>query len=201
MINMLRIILCLLQILFLSSCEEFCEEKPLEILKGEKIFFSYPKNNPFYVSASGIWQVTSGHDGTLITNNESINYPHSVDITCDRNSDEKVCYLKETIIGPLTLSKAYYITTNENVLVLKTWDKDKIVATEDQGSSWCFFRILQIDLHTKEVLIKSILKDNRDTSCSSFKGQPMPIIHKLVDFSESPWDYFISLTKREKQKK
>lgn len=41
---------------------------------------------------------------------------------------------------------------------------------------------------------------NADEFCSHYKNTPMPIINRLVDESESDWDYFISLTKKPKKK-
>lgn len=205
---MLRIILCLVLILPLCSCEKwdevkslipFLQEKPLEILHSEKRFFIHPENNPNYVSVEGIWEVISDHDGTLITNYESINYPHSIKISCDKDTNS--CDLQENIIGPFTFSKAYYFTSNTTIFTPKTWDKDKIIAI--QHSDLCLIRILQIDLHTQEVFVKSVLKDTSlsDKYCSSYQGKPMPIVHKLIDISESPWEYSINLTKRAKHKK
>ena len=191
-------ILWIILILFLSSCNKSNEEKPLEILHSEKSFFIYTKNNPNYVSIEGIWQVINSHDGGLITNYESINYPHSVKISCDK--DTRICDLQETIIGAYNFSQAYYFTSNTTRFTLKTWDKDKIIAIQD--SDLCLIRILQIDLHTQEVFIKSVLKDaiTYDKYCTSYKGKPMPIVHKLVDESESDWEYSISLTKKPKKK-
>lgn len=192
-------ILWIVLIFFLSSCKESNEENPLEILHSEKSFFIYPENNPNYVSIEGIWQVISSHDGTLITNYESINYPHSVKISCDK--DTSSCDLQETIIGTFNFIQAYYFTSNTTRFTTKTWDKDKIIAIQDNDE--CLKRILQIDLHTQEVLVKSILKDNMNAAefCSRYKDKPIPIVNKLVDESESDWEYFISVTKKPKTKK
>jgi len=195
---MLRIILGWFLILFLSSCNESNEEKPLEILHSEKSFFFYPENNPNYVSVEGIWEVISSHDGTLITNYDSLNYPHSVKILCDKDTNS--CDLQETIIGAFNFTQAYYFTSNTTRFTTKTWDKDKIIAIQD--SDICLTRILQIDFHTQEVFVKSVLKNNNssDKYCSSYKGKPMPIVRKLVDISESRWVYSISLTRKTKKK-
>lgn len=192
-------LLGLFLIFFLSSYSESNEEKPLEILHGEKRFFIYPENNPNYVSAEGIWQVITSNDGTLITNYDSITYPHSVKISCDK--DTSSCDLRETIIGAFNFSQAYYFTSNTTRFIPKTWDKDKIIAIQD--SDICLIRVLQIDLHTQEVFIKSVLKNTvtYDKYCTSYKEKSMPIVHKLIDISESPWEYSINLSKKAKQKK
>lgn len=199
---MLRVILSLVLVLPLCSCEKwdevkslipFLQEKLLEILHSEKRFFIDPENEPNYVSVEGIWQVTSGHDI------ESINYPHSVKISCSKNTN--YCNLQETIIGLLKFSNSYYLTTNYDDLKIERWDKNQIIAIQKFNFD-CFIHILQIDLHTQEVFVKSVLKDTStsDKYCSSYKGKPMPIVRKLVDISESPWEYSISLTRKIKKK-
>lgn len=174
------------------------KKNPLKY-RSEKRFFIHPENNPNYVSIEGIWEVISSHDGTLITNYDSINYPHSVKILCDKDTNS--CDLQETIIGAFNFTQAYYFTSNTTRFTTKTWDKDKIIAIQD--SDICLIRILQIDFYTQEVLVKSILKDTGiyDKYCTSYKEPSMPIVHKLIDISESPWEYSINLRKKANQKK
>lgn len=204
---MLRIIICLIPILLLSSCNEknnfesnFCEQgkKPLIIFNGDKSMYSYPKNNPSHVLATGIWQIISNHDNTLFSSSHSINNPHAVQISCDKNVG--ACSIQEIMMGSFTSSEAYYIRTNTEEFHLKTWNQDKIIATNDFRGS-CFLQTLQINLHTEEVYLKAMITRDRlnDKFCSHFKGQSMPVVYKLVDESESFWDYSIILIKKQSQ--
>ncbi len=104
---------------------------------------------------------------------------------------------------------SYFVSTSDIKFKLETWDKDKIIATNmvDYYGA-CFTLILQIDLYTQEVFVKSVIRQDinsekniRHLICPPFKKKPMPIINKLVDESESPWEYSVSLTKKAKQKK
>lgn len=205
---MLRIILCLVLVLALCSCEKwdevkslipFLQEKPLEILHSEQRFFIHPENNPDYVSVEGIWLITSDHDKVL----EQYDYPYGIKIACSRNTDH--CSFQKTMIALLKYSDLYYLTTNESDFKIETWNKDAIIAINRFDSGLlgdCFIHILQINFHTQEVFVKSVLKNNSssDKYCSSYKGKPMPIVRKLVDISESPWEYSISLTRKTKRK-
>ena len=113
----------MLQMLLLSSCNEqkdisqLChsEERPLEIIHDSKIFVVSPKNSPSFVVISGIWKTISRHNyGLLITNGDTIDTPHAVEINCDK--DTKSCTLKETIIGKGgVFSEENYYFTSEDV--------------------------------------------------------------------------------------
>lgn len=206
---MTKIVLLLLQVLLLSSCDQdqnllmkFLErdEKELVTLHSEKSF--YIDSDYGYLAATGIWKVISGHDtyyALLITNSDPISLPHTVEIVCDKNRDN--CSVRETMVGMMPISNTYYLTTNECFFVIKTWDKDKIIAIDNFGDSYsCLSRVLHIDINTQEVLIKSIIQSkNIDAKyCAAIKGQSMPIIHKLVDYHESPWKHYITLTVKPK---
>lgn len=197
-------ILWIILILFLSSCKECnkCnEELPLTVFRNVKKFNMYSKNTDFeQVVATGIWQITSGDNSIqelIAFAGQSIDIPHSVEIDCDKYKSN--CSLRETVLGEFG---NYYVSSSRELFKINTWDNDKIIATM-YDFHLCLKRILQIDLHTQEVLVKSILKDNMnsDELCSRYKEKPMPIVNKLVDESESDWEYSISVTKKPKTKK
>lgn len=207
--KMTKIVLLLLQVLLLSSCDQgqnllmkFLgrDEKELITLHSEKSF--YIDSDYSYVVATGIWKVISGHDTSyalFITNGDPISLPHTVEIVCDKNRGN-YCSVRETIIGIMPISDMYYLTTNEeNSFRIKTWDKDMIIAINNFRDS-CLSRVLYMDINTQEVLIKSIIQSkNIDAKyCATIKGQSMPIIHKLVDYHESPQKYYITLTVKPK---
>jgi hypothetical protein len=200
-------ILWIVLIFFLSSCKECnkCnEELPLTVFRNVKKFNMYSKNTDFeHVVATGIWQITSGDNSIqelIVFAGQSIDIPHSVEIDCYK--PEGFCNLRETVLGEFG---NYYVSSSKELFKINTWDNDKIIATmyDFHLHDRCLKRILQIDLHTQEVLVKSILKDNMnsDELCSRYKEKPMPIVNKLVDESELPWEYSISLTKKPKRKK
>jgi hypothetical protein len=201
-------ILWIVLIFFLSSCKECnkCnEEQTLEVYRSRKDFLIYgPKN--IYVFAYGIWKVTGDNNNfreLVVYKRESIDVPHSVEIDCDKPAG--YCKLRETVLvqyGNYPYS-IYSVSSSDNIFEVNTWDNDKIIATMGDFHDRCLKRILQIDLHTQEVLVKSIPKDNMnlDELCSRYKDKPTPIINKLVDESESDWEYFISVTKKPKTKK
>jgi hypothetical protein len=179
---MIRIIGFLFTILLLSSCNQ--EEKELVIMDGEKSFFCDQETNPSYVSVTGIWQIK----------NDTIIDPHEVKIICSKAAGN--CQLIEAMIK--IRDHGYYLSLDDRELAIKTWDNDKIIASGNEGQ--CFIGVLNIDLHTREVVLISILKKNASSSllCSSLKDLPMPIVYKLVDESEFPWDYSMNLTKTKK---
>ena len=94
----------------------------------------------------------------------------------------------------------YYLTSNQEEFEIEKWNKGKIIAIQKFGDP-CFIYILKINLYTQEVFMKSVLKDstNLGTHCSSFKELQMPITNKLVNESEYPWEYSISLTRKIKK--
>lgn len=191
-------------VLFLSSCKECnkCNELPLTVFKSVKNFNIYGKNTDFeYVTAQGLWQITSSDNSIqklIVFTGQSIDIPHSVEIDCYK--PEGFCNLRETVLGEFG---SYYISSSNNRFIINTWDNDKIIATIHKYQDECLKNILQIDLHTQEVLVKSIPKDNMnlDELCSHYKEKPMPIVNKLADESESDWEYSISVTKKPKTKK
>ena len=107
------------------------------------------------------------------------------------------------MVGRMEISNKYYLTTNKkSSFVIKIWDKDKVIAIDNQGSL-CLSRILYMDINTQEVFIKSFVNSKYIESkyCTTFKGQSMPIILKLVDYHESPWEYYIKLIVKSKSTK
>ena len=113
-------------------------------------------NNPDYVSVEGIWLITSDHDKVL----EQYDYPYGIKIACSRNTDH--CSFQKTMIALLKYSDVYYLTTNESDFKIETWNKDAIIAINRFDSGLlgdCFIHILQINFHTQEVFVKSVLKN------------------------------------------
>ena len=209
---MIKIVLLLLQVLLLSSCDQgqnllmqflWRDEKEIVTIHSDKSF--YIDSDSSYVAAEGTWKVISGHDTSyalFITNGDSINLPHIVEIVCDKNRGY-YCSVRETMVGRMEISNKYYLTTNKkSSFVIKIWDKDKVIAIDNQGSL-CLSRILYMDINTQEVFIKSFVNSKYIESkyCTTFKGQSMPIILKLVDYHESPWEYYIKLIVKSKSTK
>lgn len=194
----------LVVLVFLSSIKDYKklnEELPdtLVVYRSVKNFYNLGKNKDFeYVSTQGIWQVATNNLRELIVyKRESVDVPHSVEIKCYKS--DNTCTLRETVLVRFVI---YAVSSSENTFKVNTWDRDKIIATMYDFEDRCLKRILQIDLHTQEVLVTSIPKDNMNTDefCSHYKNVPMPIINRLVDESESDWDYSISLTKKPREK-
>ena len=185
-----------------KECNKCNEELPLTAFGSVKDFYIHGKNTDFtWVTSQGIWQVINGNNSfreLIVYKRESIDAPHSVQIECYKHKSN--CSLRETV---LVKFGNYAISSAENTFTVNTWDNDKIIATIYDFQDKCLKRILQIDLHTQEILVKSILKENMnlDKVCSYYKEKPMPIVHKLVDESESDWEYSISFTKKPKRKK
>ena len=196
-------ILCLLWLLLLASCEKldeiksfipFYKEKPLLISTGLKEVVFIDPHLPDYVHAEGFWILTSDHNKVLDTNYE----PYCIKILCRKSGG--YCSVKKTMIALLKLSNMYYLTSNQEEFEIEKWNKGKIIAIQKFGDP-CFIHILKINLYTQEVFMKSVLKDstNLGTHCSSFKELQMPITNKLVNESEYPWEYSISLTRKIKK--
>jgi len=199
-------ILWIVLIFFLSSCKECnkCnEEQTLEVYRSVKKFYIMGSKNQGHILANGIWKVTGDNNNfreLVVYKRESIDVPHSVEIKC--YEPDGYCTLRETVLVSF-LNYVYAVSSSDNTFQVNTWDNDKIIATMYDFHDSCLKRILQIDLHTQEVLVKSILKDNMNAAefCSRYKDKSMPIVNKLVDESESDWEYFISVTKKPKTKK
>lgn len=194
--------------LILTSCEKLEElvllnkQRPLVIFETNMLFNVIPKNNPYYVSATGVWKHISKQTiDQLNICNRVYNFPHSVQIKCYK--DTKDCTIHETLLKDNDMKINYYIISYEVNYYIKSWDNNKIIATLDDprreySFKYCFNDILEIDLNTKEVFIKSTTNPHEE--CKRYKDIDMPIIHKLIDEDQLPYTYLISLTKKLKSK-
>lgn len=203
---MKKIIIFIPLMLILTSCEKLenlvllNKQRPLVIFNTNMLFNVVPKNNPYHLSTTGVWiQISKQTIDQLNMCNRVYNFPHSVQINCYK--DTKDCTIRETMLKDYGTGINYYITSYEVNYYIKSWDNNKIIATVDDPKreysfKYCFNDILEIDLNTKEIFIKSTANSHEE--CKRYKDIDMPIIHKLIDEERLPYTYLISLTKKSK---
>lgn len=205
---MKKIIIFMPLMLILTSCEQLEDlvllnkTRPLIIFNANMKFNVIPKNNPSYVSATGVWKHISKQSiEQLDMCNRVYNFPHSVQIKCYK--DTKDCTIHETVLRDYGMKLDYYLTSYEVNYYIKSWSNNKIIATLDDPKheysvKYCFNDVLEIDLNTKEVFIKSTTNSHEE--CKRYKDIDTPIIYKLIDEDQLPYSYSISLTKKLKSK-